>query len=680
MNKKTLSFLGLNIIIALLTIVFVSQGWLMGYQNSLQNKFYDFDSPSSEVIIIDIDEKSLSADELGPLSRWPRAHYADVINIVNQEGAKAIGIDVTFPDESIEGKGDDFRLASLAKEDSNVILAAFYYFDQKNRTPEWPNKTLLSTNPTIGWINVKQDIDGFVRQVPLFTRGKEGVTEAFSLAVARKYLEAPAANHVVKKQQYTFSESISIPVITEQDSETNEKVHSMYVNYFAAPATYQHISISEVLKKNFISKRDQPVDFKNKIVLIGPTARDLQDYYLSPVGNGVQSPGVEIHANNIQTIIEQRFLKPQSKNQLWITLLIIFLINGFLFSRLKVRWALPIAILEGVGFMIGGLLIYEKGILLNVIYPLLLIGLTFVGHFLVRFILEQAQRKFVEGAFGHYVNKDLVEQIIKNPKLLELGGTKKEVTAFFSDIAGFTTISEQMSPEQLTQFLNEYLEEMTNIILENQGTLDKYEGDAIVAFWNAPLPLVNHAEAACLSALNQQKKLAELRQRWQQQNLPAIEVRMGINTGEVVTGNMGSKNRFDYTMMGDNANLASRLEGINKQYGTHILISSSTYAQIADKMICREVDFIRVKGRKAAVQIYELICLKSELTQEIANQINAFHAALSLYRKKDFTAAKTAFAAIANDPTSQVFGKRCDFFIQNPPAADWDGAYNFEVK
>ncbi len=670
----------LNLIIGLLIALFVQKGWLIGYQNSLQNNFYDFNSASSEIVIVDIDEKSLSDNDLGPLNSWPRANYAKAINILNQQKASVIGIDLTFPDESPKGSGDDFILANAAKKSSNVVLGALYYFDQKNRLNQWPNKTLMSTKPTIGWINVKQDKDGFIRQIPLFTRSKEGITEAFSVAIARKYLKQSAIDYSVKKEKYEFSEALKIPVIIEKDNETNEKIYSMNINYFAEPGKFTHISMSELLKNNFVSKIGENINFAKKIVLIGPTARDLQDYYLSPIGGGIQSPGVEIHANNIQTIIEQRFLMPQSKNQLWITLFILLLMNGILFSKLKLKWALPIAILEVIGFIIGGIIIYEKGILLNVIYPLLLISLSFVGSFLIRFLLEQTQRRFIEGAFGHYVNKDLVEQIIKNPKLLELGGTKKEVTAFFSDIANFTSISEKMTPDQLTQFLNEYLGEMTEIILNHQGTLDKYEGDAIVAFWNAPLPMANHAEASCMTALQHQKKLAELNQKWQQEKLPTIQVRIGINTGEVVTGNMGSKNRFDYTIMGDNANLASRLEGINKQYGTSIMISGSTYSQIAEKMICREIDFIRVKGREKPVQIYELICLKAELTQEMADKINAFHAALSLYRKRDFMGAKVAFSSIANDPASRIFIQRCDAFIQKSPDADWDGAHNFEVK
>ena len=676
MFKKVCKFIGLGIIIYLIMALLVSRGTFLGIQKSLQNKFYDFASASSEIVVVAIDEKSLLPEELGPLQQWPRANYAKAIELLNQERAAVIGIDMTFPDK----KGDDTVFRDTLKTHKNVVLSARYYFQNGNRLAEWPNSTLLEAESRIGWININLDEDGFVRKVPLFTAFEDKMQEAFSLQVAREYLRADPVDYSIRNDQFKFSERITIPTITLRDPRNHQEHHFMYINYFAEPGSYTQISMTDVLKENFVDQQGNRIDFMDKIVLIGPTAMDLQDYYLSPVSAGVQMPGVEIHANNVQTLITEKFLRDQSRLSLWLTLLGLLLINLFLFAKLRVRYAIPVFILELFGIIVAGIVAYEYRIFLNVIYPILIVILTFIGTFLLRFILEQSERKFIEGAFGHYVNKEVVEQILKDPKMMELGGAKREVTAFFSDISGFTTISEKMKPNELVQFLNGYLNEMTNIILDHKGTLDKYEGDAIMAFWGAPLPLREHAKNTCLAALQNQKRLKELRKEWERQGLPPIHVRIGINSGEVIAGNMGSENRFDYTIMGDNVNLASRLEGINKQYGTETIISEYTYKQVKDDFICRELDQIRVKGKEEPVRIYELIGKKGEVKAGTQKPIKAFEEALKLYREKNFTEAQKKFKAIKDDPPSEVFAERCEEFSKNPPPEDWDGVYTFTTK
>ena len=651
----------------------------MGIQKSIQNAFYDFDSATNEIVIVAIDEKSLAENELGPFKNWKRENYAKAIDILNKKGSAVVGIDITFPDKSTHGESDDKALADSIKKHGNVVLAGRYYFKDGQRIPEMPNKTLLSANPKIGWINVALDDDGFVRKLPIFTSIKNKVTEAFSLQVSRKYLRDFPVNHKIKNNQFEFSKQIKIPTITLTSS-GNEQNHFMYINYFAKPGSFTQISMTDLLKGNFVDKRGSKIDFTDKAVLIGPTTIDLNDYYNSPVGEGVRMAGVEIHANNVQTIITEEFLKEQSKLSLWLTLIGLITLNIFLFSRLRVRFAIPVFFLELFAILIAGFIAYELRIFFNVIYPILTSIITFTGTFILRFILEQSERKFIEGAFGHYVNKTVVEQIIKDPKMLELGGAKREVTAFFSDIAGFTSISEKMKPGELVNFLNRYLDKMTNVIIDNQGTLDKYEGDAIMAFWGAPIPIKDHAKNACLAALENQKKLSEFREECKKQNLPPIYIRIGINSGEAIAGNMGSSNRFDYTIMGDSVNLASRLESINKQYGTAVMISENTYAQVKDDFICRELDQIRVKGKEKPVRVYELIGAKKDVSQGKLKIISDFTKALDLYRQSDFTKAKKAFESIKDDPSSTMFAERCAEFIKNPPEGDWDGVYTFTVK
>lgn len=657
----------------------------MGFQRGLQNSFYDDDQASSEIIVVAIDENSLSEKALGSLTSWPRAYYAKVIDTLNQNGAAAIGIDLTFPNTSTHGQEDDQVLADILKKYDNVVLATRYFFENGRRQVEWPNESIDEASPHYGWINVLLDEDGFVRQLPIFTESSKGVIDAFSLAISRIYLNAPPSSYRLSDHQFYYSNKITIPIVTQKDGATGESVNLMNINYFAKPndyktGGYRQISFVDLLRGKLVDKAGKKVDFRDKIVLIGPTAVDLQDDYLSPVSRGVRMPGVEIHANAIQTVITGEFLRNQSIQSLWLLIGALLMVNIIVFAWLRVRYGVLLVLAEMVGMVIVGIFAYEYQLIINVAYPILTIILSFTGTYLLRLMIEQKERKFIEGAFSRYVNKDVVQQIQKDPKMLMLGGAKHDLTIMFSDIAGFTTISESFEPEELVGFLNEYLGEMTDIIMNYQGTLDKYEGDAIMAFWNAPLPQHNHALNACLAALENQKRLTELRQKWAKAGMPEMKVRIGINTGEAVVGNMGSKNRFNYTAVGDNVNLASRLEGINKQYGTYLMISEHTYEEVKDKLICRELDDIRVKGKNKSVRIYELMCKKEELTSGLQKTLDTFADGLKLYRDRQFAEAKSKFETLKNDPPSVIFAERCSTFIQIPPAEDWDGVWTFEVK
>lgn len=680
MFKKYLKFLGLGVGLLVFMAIIVHQGWFLSLQRTLQNSFYDYDQPSSEIVVVAIDEKSLDENHLGALTTWSRSNYAKAIEILNKNGAAVIGVDLTFPNISVKGAEDDSILARALEENSNVVMAIRYFFENGKRQFEWPNKILEPASTHQGWINILLDEDGFVRQLPIFTESDKGVFDAFSLAVSRIYLKTEPLSYRISEGNFDFSKDISIPVSQKTDKNANEEVNLMNINYFAEPNQFRQISFVDLINGKLVDKKGEKIDFKDKIVLIGPTAIDLQDDYLSPVSSGIRMPGVEIHANAIQTLITGKFLRDQSALSFWIIIVGLLGVNLIIFSFLKVRYALIVVIGEIIGMIIAGILAYELRFLVNVVHPILIILSSFIGTYLLRFIMEQKERKFIEGAFGRYVNKTIVKQIQNDPSMLKLGGAKVDLTIMFSDIAGFTTISEQFTPEELVSFLNEYLGEMTEIIMNGQGTLDKYEGDAIMAFWNAPLPQHNHALNTCLAALENQKKLAELRKKWAKVGMPEMHVRIGINTGEAVVGNMGSKNRFNYTAMGDNVNLASRLEGINKQYGTYLMISEYTYEAVKDAFFCRELDDLRVKGKKAAVKVYELMAKKGEETGEMKKIAEGFAEGLKLYREKKFAEAKAIFETLKNDPPSEVFVKRCGEFLKNPPPVDWDGVWNFEVK
>ncbi len=304
-------------------------------------------------------------------------------------------------------------------------------------------------------------------------------------------------------------------------------------------------------------------------------------------------------------------------------------------------------------------------------------SLTYFSSEAYRNFIEERQSRFLKKAFSSYVSDKLVGQIIENPDLLKLGGQKKEITMLFSDIRGFTTLSEQVSPEQLVELLNDYFTPMTNIVLKNNGTLDKYIGDAIMALFNVPVDVENHEYYGCLTALEMIETLDVINMEFQKKGFPEIDIGIGLNTGYAVVGNMGTDTRFDYTAIGDSVNLASRLEGTNKFFGTRIIVSEFTYLKVKDNFKFRMLDKIRVKGKAEGITIYEL---NEHLEDELMEKFNN---ALHLYFQKDFKGAFEIFSNLSNkfnDKASTALKERCEYYISNPPSDTWDGVFVMTSK
>jgi adenylate cyclase len=278
----------------------------------------------------------------------------------------------------------------------------------------------------------------------------------------------------------------------------------------------------------------------------------------------------------------------------------------------------------------------------------------------------------------------VVKQLIEAPEHLVLGGEEREITAFFSDVQGFTSISESLTPKEIVELLNEFLTEMTNIILQNEGTVDKFEGDAIIAFFGAPNVLDDHAGRTCRSCIQMQRRLVDLRRQWQAAGKPQLKMRIGLCTGPAVVGNMGSENRMDYTMMGDTVNLASRLEGVNKLYGTYTLISDSTMRSAGPGFVAREIDAVKVVGKKAPVTVFELIGIADRVGAETLEVIRHYGKGLQAYRERDWQRAgahlKNALAVTPQDGPSQTLLKRCANYLNQPPPPNWDGSFDIRVK
>jgi len=294
--------------------------------------------------------------------------------------------------------------------------------------------------------------------------------------------------------------------------------------------------------------------------------------------------------------------------------------------------------------------------------------------------VEGKKKRFIKNVFQFYLSPHVIEHIIDDPSKLRLGGERKEISSFFSDLAGFTSISESLSPEDLVHLLNAYLSEMTDIILETGGTLDKYEGDAIIAFWNAPIDQPDHAIRAARAAVECQKKLAEIREAIKTKFGHELYMRIGINSGQAVVGNMGAENRFDYTAMGDTVNLASRLEGACKQYDIPILMGETTYQHIKDVFAAREIDLIRVIGKKKPVHVYEPIGELDKISADKLEAIQIFHEGLTAYRKCDWGSALELFKRLEDDGAAKIYIKRIDMLMKEPPPSDWAGVFDLKSK
>ena len=331
---------------------------------------------------------------------------------------------------------------------------------------------------------------------------------------------------------------------------------------------------------------------------------------------------------------------------------------------------IPLPMLAGIGAWQAGYVLPAAGAMVGVVIALL-------GGAVVNFVLEGRQKMFIKGAFKHYLSAEVIEQIMRDPASLKLGGERRELTIFFSDLQGFSTISERLGPEDLTKLLNDYLSDMTDIILEEGGTLDKYEGDAIIAFWNAPLHQPDHAVRAVRASVRCQQKLAERRAEFEQRTGAVLKMRIGLNTGPVVVGNMGSSNRFDYTVLGDAANLASRLEGANKALGTYMMVAESTWSQTNGVFPGRELGQLTVVGRKTPVRVYEATGLEGGASSE-AEQ--AFEAALAQVRSGRWAAASAAFEKLGDDAAARTYAAKCRALAAAGPGAAWDGIWNLTEK
>lgn len=659
------------------------------------------ETPPSEVIIVAVDEKSVN--ELG---RWPWSRTTIATLVESLAPAKVVAFDMVFSEsESVEA---DRALSKAISESGNVVLGYFFRndstevpdaisLDQHSRStlslryhsgvdslegagsPIYkfkgiePNINLIGKGASgFGSFNILPSKDGVYRSANMFYQYNDLIYPSLSIEAIKNYIDDDPLISVDEFGIEGFSfGNVSLPL---------DELGRITLNFYGPGGTFKTISAVDIIKG-----RVAVSEYKDKMVFIGATEKAIYDIRVTPVDP--LYPGVEVHATIAGSFLENRFLIQDAGSFLLdiIFILLFPLILAFFIAKthkpyisLIVYISFIIAIISGTFYAFSDL-----QLVLGVIYPILAISITYIGLETYRNVVVENKSKYLKKAFSTYVSSQVVSEIIKDPDSLKLGGEKKEISVLFSDIRSFTTLAESMPPEDLVKLLNEYLSPMTEIVFKEEGTLDKYIGDAIMAIFNAPFDLPNHPVRACNCALHMIAKMPPLNDLWDKRAIGEVSIGIGINTGEAIVGNMGAKQRFDYTAIGDTVNLSSRLEGTNKIYGTNIIVSESTFKAVGGKLvdcqfIFRELDIIKVKGKNKPVSIFELLDFKSN-ENKYKGLNNMFARARVDYRKGKFKTAikgfEEALTLFPNDNPSKLYIKRCNEYIATAPDKNWDGVY-----
>lgn len=670
LKNKALSAVLVGVVITLLLTIFSFTNIFNSWHLKIADTLYTNNESSDEIVIIGIDEKSTyrSPEGLGQYSKWSRGNYVDLLNILGDD-PKTIVFDILFDTDTQEipiqmitdlkyGNTDqtyeefidanstivdnsiDKGLSEKLYEIENLVLA----FHSNNGNPIFPiNK--FSINAKLGDVFAVTDEDNVLRKVPVVYTG-EKLYPDIAVAAVQEYLDAEeiSPSHITSDLLTIQSATREIQVPLEEGK--------MNMSYFEDPG-HTHIPFIDVVRGDF----DKDL-IKDKIVLVGVTElTSTHDTVETPLSDAKTIFGVEFRANEIQTILDEKFLTNQSTVGKIATIALISIALALIIMHLGAILSTVIAIAAIVGYYLLAHVFFRTGLIVNMVYPFMAIMLTFLASWVYKYTIADRKKREMKSAFGHYVSKKLVEEISKNPDLVKLGGEKRQVSVFFTDIKDSTKISEQIDTALWVAQMNEYFTMMEKVIKQLGGTIDKYEGDAIMGFFNAPIPQENHQALAHLCALEMRKALAILHKKWEPEGKPLLEFRIGINTGEAIVGNFGSADRFDYTVMGDTVNVASRLESAaNKTYGTKIMASGF---EKSDQIVVREIDIVLLPGKAEPVKLYEIICTSKELTEELKTVIQTYSAGLEAYRKKDFTTAIANFEKLPTDPPAQVLLARC---------------------
>ncbi len=701
-------------------------------------------APGPAVVIVAIDQKSQ-----GVLGRWPfpRSYFAQAVDFLREAHARVIAFDINFPQadensalravrsiredynrlvepplhtpafesrlKSREAAADnDKQLADALTRFDNIILGYFAISPEEAKSqnperlkdflnllsfqaypqivhPEYaknfdgpeteaisPNLPQLASNAkNFGFFDIVPDHDGIVRRAPAVLSFQDAYYPSLDVAATLAY-----TNNSLDQVKVIFNPGGVERIAVGQLTIPTDPQGFVHLDYDGGAGTFPTYSLADVVQRKL-----SPELFRDRLVLIGPTVTGISGTALTPFQQ-TRFPGVEIHANMIDDILYQHFIRRGLREYLLdIAFIMLFsLAAGSLFSILNPLRAT--LLLSGSLFLFFGLTYYwfaHYRMWVTDFPPMTTLVVTYAGIVSYRFFFEEGEKKKVRSAFSQYLHPALITQMLNSPDGIRLGGEEKELTALFTDIRGFTTLSESLTPAQLVDLLNEYLSAMTDLIFKNWGTLDKYIGDAIMAFWGAPYPQTDHALRACRTGLDMLQGVKRLQASWQSRGVPRLEIGIGINTGPMLVGNMGSRIRKNFTIMGDSVNLASRLEGLNRQFGTNVIISEGTFLQVKDLVVARELDLIKVKGKMQPVKVYELLALAGDAHLH-RDLVSRFEKGLQAYRSCRWEAAIEAFQGLVRDypldSPSHVFIGRCHDLLAQPPEGSWDGVFVMKSK
>lgn len=688
-------------------IVFSLLLWYSGLLHGIEADTFDLrvnlsaqpSSATSSIVFVRLDQESLDhiAEITGLTWPWPRQLYAAVINNCKRRGALAIGFDVIFTEYSPMGVEDDrylgdairnaghFALGSVFPTTETHVAYATWPTDiprpfiqftvadaSRANIPSYPQATfpipdIISESTVLSNIQHQPDHDGIYRRLHPFVMFDDEPLPSLGVGM---YLAAhPQAETIVTKKSIRIN-GREIPLDGDGMAMLNYRGPSKTFPYLnASSLIFQEMSIED----GRINPEEIARDLNGKYVLFGFTARALYDTKTSPMG---EVSGTEINATMLDNLLSNDFIHPPPRAWMLVSVVGLTFLTSLFISflpsfRSQLLSALMFLLLPGAIAIIA----YRCGY--NYIFvPVQIAVVAGTAISICRaYVIVHGQERFIRHSFKHYLSPIVIDQLIHNPDRLKLGGERKELTLFFSDLQGFTKISEGLEPEKLTQLLNEYLTAMTDIILDEEGTVDKFEGDAIIAFWNAPLDIENHAERAVRAALRCQEKLNELRGYFYAQYGKYLFMRIGINTGFAIVGNMGTSSRFDYSVLGDAVNLAARLEGANKYFLTYTMISSATFEKLPASFLCRELGRLRVVGRSEPVTVYEPLTF--ETTAETHHEFNR---GVDLFYKGNFSDALELFRRVEqNDPAAKAYIAKCKELMDRE-IKDWTGVWDLDAK
>jgi adenylate cyclase len=616
-----------------------------------------------DIAIIAIDDKSIG--ELGRFP-WTREQYVRFLDRLAIAPPKVVLFDVLFPE--VESPEADRALAEAIRRSGNVVMATAFEFDRqfgiKGRTASLPQFERAAAG--VAHINIVPEDDGVIRRNLLLVRPEEGrVVPSLGLRAAMINL---GVNEIGSAPFRVQVGPHGIPVGRDG---------ALWINYTGGAGHYPRYSFSDV-----VQGRVDPELLRGKTLFLGATALGVYDMRVTPFDANM--PGVEVHAAVADDILSGRYIEHTGMQALFDLVMIVLLggLSYYLTTRLRLQNAIAAVLLLATGYVLLSYGLFMRGQFVSMIYPPLvaLIALLVGGGF--RFMVLERNAREMRAMFSSYLSNKLVSQLEKNPGAVRIGGDTREVTVMFTDIKNFTAFSERHKPQVVVSRLNEYLAAMVQLIHKYDGTVDKFMGDGILAYWGAPLSQPDHAKRAVACAVAMRELMAELDTRWRQQGVEPFAVRGGLQTGDVVAGNIGSRGlKMEYTVIGDTVNQASRLEGMAKYYGVDFVVGDETYLRTCDSFRFRRLDRVRVVGKDIPVAIHELRGAPQAQEDRLET---LFAAALAQFRQQHWDQAEKAFLAILaefpNDMPSRLYLERCLQFKVAPVGPDWDGVFNRQDK